>query len=109
MLLCGWRLLIVGNCFAMGSRGTTTTSLSASGNSWNKLLLISSNNNFITDTGTPEKTINFLDEIDNEGTVSTCQSLNYYSSSPRNSEISTIYDITIATSTNTDIGHTASK
>ena len=42
MLLWGRQLLIIGNCFAMGLRGTTTTSLSKSGNYWNESLLISS-------------------------------------------------------------------
>ena len=65
------------------------------------------NNNFTTYTGKPEKNIPYLDDIYNEGTVSTCRILNYYSSSPRNSEISTILDITIATDPTTAIGHTA--
>ena len=43
------------------------------------------NNTFTTDTGTLEKNIPFLYGIDNKGTVSTCWSLNYSSSSPRNS------------------------
>ena len=42
LFLWGWRLLIVGNCFAMGLRKTTTTILLVSGNSWNKFLLIAS-------------------------------------------------------------------
>ena len=36
----GWKLIIVGKCFAMGFRGTTTISLLASGNSSNDLLWI---------------------------------------------------------------------
>ena len=40
LLLSEWRVLIVGNCFALGLRGTTTTSLSASGNYKNESLLI---------------------------------------------------------------------
>ena len=42
LLLWGWKVLIVGNGFAMGLRGTTTTILSASGNSRNESLLIDS-------------------------------------------------------------------
>ena len=67
------------------------------------------NNTLKTDTWTSENNITYLDEIDNEGTVSTFQSLNYSSSSPRNSEIRTISDIKIATDPTTAIGHTASK
>ena len=67
------------------------------------------NDPFTTDTGTPEKNIPSLDYIDNKVTVSTCWSLNYSSSSPRNSEISTISDITIATAPTTDIDHTYLK
>ena len=66
-------------------------------------------NNFTTDTWTTAKNIPYIDEIYNEGTVSTCWRLNYSSSSPRNSEISTISDITIATALTTAIGHTASE
>ena len=64
------------------------------------------NNLFTTDTGTPAKNIYSPDDIDNEGTVSTCRSLNYSSYYPRNSEISTILDIMIATAPTTDIDHT---
>ena len=67
------------------------------------------NNNFTTETGTTENNIPSLDGIDKEGTVSTFRSLNYSSSSPCNSGIITISDITIATATTTDIGHTALK
>ena len=42
LLLWGWRLLILGNCFAMGLRVITTASLSESWNSRNKSLLIAS-------------------------------------------------------------------
>ena len=42
LLLWGWWLLIVGNCFAVGLRGTTPTILSASGNYWKKSMLIAS-------------------------------------------------------------------
>ena len=38
------------------------------------------NNNFITDAETPAKNIPSLDDIDNEGTMSTYRSLKYYSS-----------------------------
>ena len=34
-------------------------------------------NPFTTDTGKPANNIPSLDDIDNEGNVSTCQSLNY--------------------------------
>ena len=66
-------------------------------------------NHFTTDTGTPAKNIPSIDEIDNEGTVFTFWSLKYSISSPRNSDISTILEITIATATTTDIGHMAPK
>ena len=67
------------------------------------------NNNFASDKDKPENNIPYLDAIDNEGTVYTCRSFYYSSSSPCNSEIITISDITIATSPTTTIGHTASK
>ena len=67
------------------------------------------NNNFTTDTGNLANNIPSLDNIDNEGTVHTCRRLDYSSSSPRNSEISMILDIAIATFKITDIGHTDSK
>ena len=67
------------------------------------------NNNFTTETETPENNIPFFDDIDKKRTVYTYRRLNYSSSSPRNSEISTISDIKIATSQTTAIGHTASK
>ena len=93
----------------MGLRGTTTTSLSSSVDSQNELLLIASIIIFTTDPGTPTKNITSLDDIDNEGTVYTCWSLNYSSYSPCNSEISMISNITIATAPTTSIGHTPSK
>ena len=64
-------------------------------------------NEFTKDTRTLENNITYSDEIDNEGTVSTCRILNYSSSSPRNSDISTISEITIFITT--AIGHTALK
>ena len=67
------------------------------------------NNIFKTDTGTPENNIPSLDDIDNEGTVSTCCSLHYSISSPHNPEISKISNITIATSPTTAIDRTALK
>ena len=67
------------------------------------------NNPFTTDTGKPSKNMPYLDGIDNEDTVFTCQILNYSSSSPCNSEISTISDITITTALTTAIYHMASK
>ena len=66
-------------------------------------------NPFTTDTGTPEKNVPYLHVIDNKGTVYTCRRLNYSSSYPRNSEIITILDITIATANTTAIGHMAPK
>ena len=42
MLIWVRRLIIVGNCIAMGLRGTNTESLLASGNSRNEYLLIAS-------------------------------------------------------------------
>ena len=66
-------------------------------------------NNFTSYTGTPSNNIPYLGGIDNKGTVYTCRSLNYSSSSPHNSDISTISETTIATATTTDIGHTDGK
>ena len=66
-------------------------------------------NSFTTYTGTPEKNIHYLGEIDNRVTLSTCHRLDYSSSSPRNSEIIKISEITIAIATHNAIGHTASK
>ena len=63
------------------------------------------NNNFTTDTRTTVNNIPSLDEIDNQGTVYTCWRISHYSSSPQNSEISTISDIMIATAPTTDIGY----
>ena len=68
-----------------------------------------SSNKFTTDTQAPENNTPSLDEIDNEGTVSTCWILNYSSSSPCNSEISAILEITINNATTTAIVHTASR
>ena len=59
------------------------------------------NRNFTTDTWITANNIPSLDDIDNKSSVSTCRSLNYSSSYPRNSEIITISDITIATLLNT--------
>ena len=42
LLIWGWRLLMVENCFAMGLRGAIMTSVLASGNSWNDSLWIAS-------------------------------------------------------------------
>ena len=67
------------------------------------------NNNFTTYTGTTEKNITYLGDIDNEGNVFTYRNLNYYSSSPLNSDISTIPYITIAIALTTIIVHTDSK
>ena len=61
------------------------------------------------DTGTPKKNVPSLDDIDNESTVSTCRRLNYSNYSPRNSDISTISDITITTDPTTAIDHTYLK
>ena len=66
-------------------------------------------NPFTTDTGTPAKSIPSFDDIDEKFNVSTCLSLKYSSFYCRNSEISTILDITIATDTTNDIGHTDLK
>ena len=67
------------------------------------------NNNFTIDTVTPEENIPSLDEIDNKVTVHTCRRLSYSSSSPHNSKISTISDITIATAPTNNSGHKDSK
>ena len=56
-----------------------------------------------------ENNIPSVDDIDNEVTVSNCWSLKYSSSSPRNSETSTISDSTIATDPSTTIVHMASN
>ena len=67
------------------------------------------NNTFTIDTGTPAKNIPSLDGIDKQFTVYTCQRLIYSSSPPLNSDISTIFDITVVTDPTTSIGHTASN
>ena len=64
-------------------------------------------NTVITYKVTLSNIIPYLGDIDNEGIVYTYWGLNYSISSPRNSEISTISDITIATAPTTAIGHTA--
>ena len=74
-----------------------------------RLAMYCFSNTFTTDTRTPVKNTTYLDDIDNESTVSTCRRLNYSISSPRNSEISTIPEIAVVTVTTTPIGHTASK
>ena len=58
-------------------------------------------NTSTTDTGTPANNMPCFGDIDNKGTVYIYQRLNYSSSSPCNSEIITISDIIIATSTST--------
>ena len=67
------------------------------------------NDTFTKDTGNLTKNVPSLDDIDNKGTVFTFWSLNYSSSSPRNSEISPISEITITTAPTTAIVHTALK
>ena len=67
------------------------------------------NNNFTIDPGATEKNIPSLGEIDKKVIVHAYLRLNYSSSSPRNSEISTVLDIMITTVSTTDIGHPASK
>ena len=67
------------------------------------------NNTFTTYTGMPANNIPSLDDINNKGTVCICQRISYSSSSPRNSEISSISYITIATAPTTYIVHTSSK
>ena len=67
------------------------------------------NNIFTIDTGTTEKNIPSIDGIDNEGTVYKCQRIRYSSSSPQNSYISMLSDITISNAPTTAIGHTPSK
>ena len=57
----------------------------------------------------PANNITSLDDIDKKGTIYTCWRLNYYSYYNRNSEISTISDITIANALTYAIGHMASK
>ena len=66
--------------------------------------------NYVTiDTGTLKKIIPFLDKIDNEVTVSTCRNLKHFSYSLRNSVISPILDIPIATDPTIAIGHADPK
>ena len=67
------------------------------------------NNTFTTDTGTPAKNTHFLNDIDSEGTVYSFWKLIYSIYPTRNSEISTISDITITTAMTTAIDHTDSK
>ena len=66
-------------------------------------------NTFTIDTGVMAKNIPCLDHIYNKGNLPTCRGLYYSSSSPRNSGISTILEITVITDVTTTIGHTASK
>ena len=66
-------------------------------------------NIFTPDKGNLANKISSLDDIDNEGTVSTYRRLKYSSSSLRNSDISTILEIMIATDTINSIGHMDSK
>ena len=93
----------------MGLRGTTTKSLSASGGFSEQIAVDCFNNTFTTYTGMPANNIPSLDDINNKGTVCICQRISYSSSSPRNSEISSISYITIATALTTYIVHTSSK
>ena len=72
-----------------------------------QIAVVCFNNNFTTEIGTPTKNRTSLDYIDNDGTVYTCKRIINSISSPSNSEISTISDITIATAPTTAIGHTA--
>ena len=117
---CGWIRLFT--TIAMGTTITNSWKLFCYGvktDRYNKFIGIREfleriavgcfNNPFTTDTGTPEKNIPSLDDIDNEGTIPTCWILNYSSSSTRNSEISLISDITIDTAPTTAIGHMAWK
>ena len=67
------------------------------------------NNTFTTAKETLEKNTPSIYDIDTVVTGSTFRRLRYPSSSLRNSEISTISDITITTSWFTAIGHTAPK
>ena len=57
----------------------------------------------------PTNIIPSLDVTDNEGTLYACRRLNYSISSPHNSDISTISDITTAIATTNDEGHASSK
>ena len=52
------------------------------------------NNNFSSDRGTPEKNIPPLDEVDDEDTVSTWRSLQFYTSISPSAAVSTISDLT---------------
>ena len=67
------------------------------------------NNTITTYIGTLSNNTPSLDDIDNKYTVSTCRSLNCSSSSPHNSEIIRISDITIAIDMTTDIDRMDSK
>ena len=51
-------------------------------------------NNFSSDRGTPAKNIPPLDEVDDEDTVSTCRSLQFYTYISPSAAISTISDLT---------------
>ena len=104
ILLLIWvrRLLIVGNGFSMGLRVTTTTRLLASRNSWNELPWIVSVMISKKTHGLRQRTYRALMTF-------ITKALNCSSSSPLNSEISTILEIKIDTATTTDIGRTASK
>ena len=66
-------------------------------------------NTVITYKVTLSNIIPYLGDIDNEGTVYTCKIINYSSSSPRNSYISTISYIMIDTALTTAICYKAPK
>ena len=53
-------------------------------------------NNFSSDRGTPAKNIPYLDEVDDEDTVSTCRSLQFSTSISPSVAVSTILDLTQA-------------
>ena len=60
-----------------------------------QLALDSFKNNVSTDTGIPEKNTPPLDEVYQGETVYTCHTLHFYSYTSTSTEVSTIYDITI--------------
>ena len=79
----------------MGLRDTTMKILMVSDNYRNNSLQIASTILFINDTGTPEKNIPPLGDVNEGETVSTCVALSFSSSVSTSTEVSTISAITL--------------
>ena len=62
-----------------------------------QLALDFSNNPFSNDTGTPEKNVPPLDEVDEGKTFYTCSEIHFFSSYSPSTDVSNISDITLNT------------